>query len=231
MMILCNPQNPAGIIWDRATLARIGELCTKHGVLVVSDEIHCDLTDPGKEYIPFASVNETCRDNSITCIAPTKTFNLAGLQTSAIVVPNPWIRHKVWRGINTDEVAEPNVFAVTGAVAAFDQGADCWISCGITFMKIRKQSQNLWKIRYRICICCHRKQPIFCGWIAVRSRQTVRNLQIICARRPDFLFPTVSSTAGTEDPSVRLNIACPKATLLDGLARLKAGVLSYKEQR
>lgn len=56
MMILCNPQNPAGIIWDRATLARIGELCTKHGVLVVSDEIHCDLTDPGKEYIPFASV-------------------------------------------------------------------------------------------------------------------------------------------------------------------------------
>lgn len=212
MMILCNPQNPAGIIWDRATLARIGELCTKHGVLVVSDEIHCDLTDPGKEYIPFASVNETCRDNSITCIAPTKTFNLAGLQTSAIVVPNPWIRHKVWRGINTDEVAEPNVFGGDrGCEQHLTRGQTGWISCGITFMKIRKQSQNLWKIRYRICICCHRRQPIFCGWIAVRSRQTVRNLQIICARRPDFLFPTVSSTAGTEDPSCVLISPARKA--------------------
>lgn len=111
-MILCNPHNPIGKIWDKATLERIGVLCAKHHVIVLSDEIHCDLTDPGRGYIPFASVSDVCRDNSITCIAPTKTFNLAGLQTAAISVPNPVIRHKVWRGINTDEVAEPNAFAV-----------------------------------------------------------------------------------------------------------------------
>ncbi len=77
-MILCNPQNPAGNIWDRETLARIGALCKQYDVIVVSDEIHCDLTKPGTEYIPFASVDDTCRDISVTCIAPTKTFNLAG---------------------------------------------------------------------------------------------------------------------------------------------------------
>ena len=108
MLILCNPHNPVGTIWDRETLARVGELCWKHHVMVLSDEIHCDLTDPGCDYLPFASVSEHCRQNSITCIAPTKAFNLAGLQTSAVVVPDGVLRHKVWRALNTDEVAEPN---------------------------------------------------------------------------------------------------------------------------
>ena len=122
LMILCNPHNPIGKIWDRNTLAKIGHLCKKHNVVVLSDEIHCDLTDPDKEYVPFASVNEECKNNSITCVAPTKTFNLAGLQSAAIFVPNEVLRHKVNRGINTDEVAEPNCFATIAATAAFSKG-------------------------------------------------------------------------------------------------------------
>lgn len=98
LMLLCNPHNPIGKIWDSETLARIGELCGKHHVLVLSDEIHCDLTDPEYRYIPFASVSRACRDNSITCLAPTKAFNLAGLQTAAVMVPNPVLRHKLNRG-------------------------------------------------------------------------------------------------------------------------------------
>ena len=120
MLLLCNPHNPVGKIWDKDTLAKIGELCVKHHVLVLSDEIHCDITRPGKEYIPFASVSDSCKYNSITCVAPTKTFNLAGIQTSAVIVPNETIRHKVNRGLNTDEVAEPNVFAAIAPVAAFN---------------------------------------------------------------------------------------------------------------
>lgn len=108
------------------TLSRIGELCQKYHVIVVSDEIHCDLTEPGREYVPFASVSESCRDNSVTCIAPTKAFNIAGLQTAAVSIPNPVIRHKVWRGLNTDEVAEPNAFAIDVAVAAFTKG-EVWL--------------------------------------------------------------------------------------------------------
>ena len=124
MLILCNPHNPVGKIWDRETLARIGEICARQHVIVVSDEIHCDLTATGRGYIPFASVSDECRDNSVTCIAPTKAFNLAGLQTSAVVVPDRFLYNKVNRGLNTDEVAEPNSFAVQAAVAAFTRGAD-----------------------------------------------------------------------------------------------------------
>lgn len=126
LMILCNPHNPIGKIWDRDCLERVGELCWRHHVTVISDEIHCDLTDPGTAYVPFASVSEKCRVNSITCIAPTKAFNLAGLQTAAVVVPDPTLRHKVWRALNTDEVAEPNAFAVDAAIAAFTKGA-AWL--------------------------------------------------------------------------------------------------------
>ena len=135
LMLLCNPHNPVGKIWDRETLLRIGELCAKHHVLVLSDEIHCDLTDPGCEYVPFASVSEVCRKNSITCIAPTKTFNLAGLQTAAVMVPDPVIRHKLDRGLNTDEVAEPNAFAVGAAVAAFNKGEE-YGACGKQFIRL-----------------------------------------------------------------------------------------------
>lgn len=85
-----------------------------------------DLTEPGYEYVPFASVSEACAQNSITCIAPTKTFNLAGLQTAAVVVPNADLRHKIERALNTDEVAEPNAFAIDAAIAAFTQG-DEWL--------------------------------------------------------------------------------------------------------
>lgn len=114
-MILCNPHNPIGKIWNKETLQKIGELCAKYNVTVISDEIHCDLTYPGCSYVPFASVSDCCRNSSITCVAPTKAFNLAGLQTAAVIVPNPALRHKVWRGLNTDEVAEPNAFAITAA--------------------------------------------------------------------------------------------------------------------
>ncbi|MBR4467699.1 MAG: aminotransferase class I/II-fold pyridoxal phosphate-dependent enzyme, partial [Clostridia bacterium] len=92
LMILCNPHNPVGKIWDRETLARVGELCEKHHVTVVSDEIHCDVATPGKGYIPFASVNETCRRISVTLLSPAKAFNLASLHSAAVYVSDPFLR-------------------------------------------------------------------------------------------------------------------------------------------
>lgn len=122
MMILCNPQNPVGKIWSRNELAKIGELCAKHNVIVLSDEIHCDITEPGKSYIPFASVNDICKNNCIMAAAPTKTFNLAGLGTACAIVPDENLRHKIWRGINTDECGEPAAFSVQAAVSAYEKG-------------------------------------------------------------------------------------------------------------
>jgi cystathionine beta-lyase len=126
MMILCNPHNPIGRAWSKEELAKIGELCHKYNVVLLADEIRCDLVDPSLVYIPFSSVNEVCKNISITCSSPTKTFNLAGLHTSYIYISNPYLKHKVWRAINTDEVAEANIFAVTGATAAFTYGG-AWL--------------------------------------------------------------------------------------------------------
>ncbi len=126
LMIFCNPQNPVGRIWSKDELYKVGEICKRCGVTVLSDEIHCDLTDPEAEYVPFASVSETCREVSITAIAPTKAFNIAGLQTAAVAIPNLELRKKIWRALNTDEVAEPNSFAICVTEAAFNESED-WL--------------------------------------------------------------------------------------------------------
>ena len=126
LMILCNPHNPVGKIWSREELKKIGELAVKHGVRVISDEIHFPLSDPGKTCIPFASVSEDCRKNSVTCVSASKAFNLAGIGAACAIVPDPSLRHKVWRGINTDEVGEPNAFAISASIAAYTE-CDDWL--------------------------------------------------------------------------------------------------------
>lgn len=127
LMILCNPHDPAGIIWDREMLAGVGELCVKYHVTVIADENGCDLTAPGRSYIPFASVSENCRKNSITCISPAKAFNLAGLQTASVVVPDERLRHKVVRGLNTDAVASPNTFRQRRPLPPIPGGHPGWM--------------------------------------------------------------------------------------------------------
>lgn len=126
LMILCNPHNPIGKLWSEKELERIGELAYKHNVIILADEIHCDLVDPGKEYVPFARVNELNRQISITAVSQSKTFNTAGLQSACVIIPNQGIRENVYRGLNNDEVAEPNCFAVAATIAAFTKG-DQWV--------------------------------------------------------------------------------------------------------
>lgn len=97
-----------------------------HGVTVISDEIHSPITAPSKKYVPFASVSKTAEEISITCLAASKAFNIAGLQSSCLYIKNPFLRHKVWRGINTDEVGEPNIFATNANIAALNEGRE-WL--------------------------------------------------------------------------------------------------------
>lgn len=126
MLVLCNPHNPAGKVWARDELVKIGALCKRYGVTVLSDEIHCDLTEPNVEYTPFASASEECKSISVTCVAASKAFNLAGLQSAAVIIPDEGLRNKIVRGLNSDEVAEPNAFAVAATIAAFTKGGE-WL--------------------------------------------------------------------------------------------------------
>ena len=226
LMILCNPHNPIGKIWDKATLERIGALCAKHHVIVLSDEIHCDLTDPGRGYIPFASVSDVCRDNSITCIAPTKTFNLAGLQTAAISVPNPVIRHKVWRGINTDEVAEPNAFAVDVAIAAFTKGAD-WLDALRAYIYENKQYAVQYVKEQIPELEILPSEATYLLWIYCKDLPgNSREIAYRIRKKTGLFLSAGSGFSGDGDRFLRLNIACPRALLKDGMERLKRGVES-----
>ena len=219
LMILCNPHNPIGKIWDKATLERIGALCAKHHVIVLSDEIHCDLTDPGRGYIPFASVSDVCRGNSITCIAPTKTFNLAGLQTAAISVPNPVIRHKVWRGINTDEVAEPNAFAVDAAIAAFTKGAD-WLDALRAYIYENKQYAVQYVEEQIPEVEILPSEATYLLWIYCKDLPgNSREIEHRIRKKTGLFLSAGSGFSGDGDRFLRLNIACPRALLKDGMER------------
>ena len=227
LMILCNPHNPVGKIWSRGELERIGNLCKKHNVTVVSDEIHCDLTDPGKEYIPFASVNETCREISVTCIAPTKTFNIAGIQTAAVSVPNPVLRHKVWRGLNTDEVAEPNSFAVCAAVAAFNGGGE-WLDELRKYLFENKKTVREFISNQIPSLKVVPSEATYLLWIDISSvgRNSVDFARFLRKETGLFLSNGAQYGSGGEY-FLRMNVAYPRSRVLDGLERLKRGVDAY----
>ncbi len=126
LFILCSPHNPVGRVWTKEELVRIGEICLKHKVYVVSDEIHCDFVWKGFVHTPFATVSEEMRDISITCTAPSKTFNLAGMKTSNIFIPNPEIREKFKGVLSSWHCGEPAIFGLTACQAAYECG-ETWL--------------------------------------------------------------------------------------------------------
>lgn len=227
LMLLCNPHNPVGKIWDRETLAKIGELCARHHVLVLSDEIHCDMTDPGCEYVPFASVNEICRDNSVTCMAPTKTFGIPGLQTAAVMVPNPVLRHKVNRGLNTDEVAEPNAFAVGAAVAAFNRG-EAWLEELREYLFQNKQRVREFVKEKLSMIKVVPSNATYLLWLDCGTITEDAAELMSFIRKDSGLYLTEGEEYGACGRKfLRFNTACPRARLEEGLERLEKSVKAY----
>lgn len=125
VLLLSNPHNPGGIVWNRETLVRLADFCYKHRILVVSDEIHCDMALWGNKHIPFASVSAEAAACSITFGAPSKTFNIAGIVSSYAIVPNEEIRRPFYRWLEANELNEPTLFAPIATLAAFSQG-EAW---------------------------------------------------------------------------------------------------------
>lgn len=228
MLILCNPHNPVGKIWDRETLQRIGDMCRRYHVLVLSDEIHCDITKPGQNYTPFASVSENCRCNSITCVAPTKAFNLAGIQTAAVIVPDDNLRHKVNRGLNTDEAAEPNVFAAIAPSAAFILGGDWLDELKEYLWDNRRYAEEYIKNEIKGLYAVPAKAT-YLLWIDCKN--IIGNSTSLCRfiRSHSGLYLSDGSEYRNGDGFLRMNIACPRELLKDGLNRLRDSVKAYEE--
>ena len=128
VFLLCNPHNPAGRVWTREELTRMGDICLQHGVFVISDEIHCEFTMPGHTYTPFASISEDFAQHSAVCISPSKAFNIAGLQIANIIVKDDGIRQKVDKAININEVCDVNPFGVIALQAAYSEEGAAWLT-------------------------------------------------------------------------------------------------------
>lgn len=230
LMILCNPHNPIGKIWDKETLARIGELCSIYGVTVLSDEIHCDLTAPGKDYVPFSTVDKTCRNISVTCVAPTKAFNLAGIQTAAVYVENPILHHKMWRQLNTDEVAEPNAFAAGAAVAAFTQGEE-WLDELRTY---------IWENKAYVTSVIEEKIPqvhvvesdaTYLLWLDCTSLTDDSDALCGFIREKTGLYLASGKEYGTNGNGfLRMNVATSRLLVEDGTQRLLEGIAAWLEK-
>ncbi|MBO5813584.1 MAG: PatB family C-S lyase [Alistipes sp.] len=122
MLILANPHNPVGIMWSRETLSRLADFCHERGIIVISDEIHCDMALWGKQHIPFASVSDKAAECSITFGAPSKTFNIAGIVASYAIVPSEELRNKFFGWMSGNELNQPDIFAPIATIAAFEQG-------------------------------------------------------------------------------------------------------------
>lgn len=229
LMILCNPHNPIGKIWNKEELERIGELCLKYHVTIISDEIHCDLTAPGCTYVPFASISKICREISITCIAPTKAFNLAGLQTAAVVIPNETLRHKVWRGLNTDEIAEPNAFAVDAAVAAFTQGGS-WLDELCAYIFANKQRAEGFIKNELPQVEVVSSEATYLMWLNLDKMIGCGTEAARFIRDKTGLYISSGTQYGNGGENfLRMNVACPRSVLEDGLNRLKDGIVSYEQ--
>ena len=228
LMILCNPHNPAGVIWTKEQLADIGSLCAKYGVTVVSDEIHCDITEPGSDYMPFAAASSLNAQISVTCIAASKAFNIAGLQSAAVYAENAFLRHKVWRALNTDEVAEPNAFAIQATIAAFSEGGP-WLDSLRTYLAENRRYAEQCIARKLPHLYAVPAKATYLLWLDCSALTDDTDALAAHIRKETGLYVSAGGQYGKDGNAfLRINLACPKSRLQDGMERLCRGIQSYE---
>ena len=223
LMMLCNPQNPVGKIWSREDLDRILELCKKHDVIVISDEIHCDLTDPGVKYNPFKSA-----DNVIRCLSPSKSFNIAGFQSSVIETVNSELLDKIKTQMNIDNSGACNVFATTAVIAAYNESED-WLDELREVLYENKQTVKEYLESELPIIKLVECDATYLLWLDCSALNTQSKVLSEFLRENQGLFLSAGSDFGEcGDNFLRMNIACPEELLLQGLDKLKAGVTALE---
>lgn len=224
VLILANPHNPAGIVWDVDTLSRLADFCSERGIIVISDEIHCDMAHKGVKHHPFASVSERAANCSITFGAPSKTFNIAGIVSSYCVVPNEELRRPFFEWLDANELSEPTIFSPIATIAAFKYGEEWrrqmleYIEANIDFV------DNFLKTRIPQ-IKALRPQASFLIWLNCRAlnldHDALNRLFVDGAR----LALNDGEMFGREGRGfMRMNIASPRAVLQDALERLEKAV-------
>lgn len=220
LFLLCSPHNPVGRVWTKEELQKLGELCDRYHVFVVADEIHCELVYEGHDYTPFASLSERFRQNSVTCVSPSKAFNLAGLQIANIIAADEGVRRRIDRAININEVCDVNPFGVIATIAAYNEGG-AWLDA------LRKY---LWENYEYLCRFFEQRLPqypvlplegTYLVWIDCRASSIGSDATTLRLQEEQKLMVNSGTLYGPGGEGfIRLNIACPRTLLADGLERI-----------
>ncbi len=221
VLLLCNPHNPTGRVWSKEELERINDICLKHAVKVVSDEIHCELVMPGHRYQPFAAVSEACRQNCVALNSPSKSFNIAGLQTANIVCANPEWRRRLDRAININEVCEINPFGNVALMAAYNESED-WIDQLNAYIwgnyQLLCQFVETHIPQWKVC----RMEGTYLPWVDVTAGG--EEAEVLCQRLLDkarvWLNPGTMYGPESGRGYVRINLACQRKRLEEALERI-----------
>lgn len=226
LLLLCNPHNPVGRVWTRQELRRIGEICIRNRVLVVADEIHCELVFSGHVYIPFASISEDFREHSVTCISPSKAFNLAGLQIANIVAADTDVRMKIDKAININEVCDVNPFGVEALIAAYNRGED-WLEELKHYLSVNYNYLRAYFDEYFPEFPVVMLEGTYLVWVDCRGLGlSSREITDILLEKEKIRVNSGSLYGEAGEGFIRLNIACPREKLIEGLNRLKRGLKS-----
>lgn len=224
-MLLCNPHNPTGRVWSKNELSRIGEICIRNGVTVISDEIHGELVFSGHTYTPFASLSEEFLCHSVTCTSPSKAFNIAGLQIANIVCAYAEMRAKIDRAININEVCDVNPFGVTATIAAYNKG-EKWLLQLLNYLQQNYLYMKGFCSKYLSQFPIIVPEGTYLVWMDCRvlglpseilEEQLADNAQ---------LWLNAGNMYGPDGEGfMRWNIACPRTLLAEGLKRFLNFVL------
>ena len=227
LLLLCNPHNPSGRVWTREELQRIGDICIKNNVIVVSDEIHCEIVHPGYKYIPFASISEEFQKHSVTCISPSKAFNIAGLQIANIIVENDEWRRRIDKAININEVCDVNPFGVIATIAAYNEGGE-WLDELLKYIHANYLFFKEYCEKYFPQFPVAPLEGTYLAWMDCRSLRVPSEQLEEDIMAKEKLWLNAGSMYGKEGEGfMRWNLACPRQFVEEGLKRFA----EYMEKR
>lgn len=223
LFILCNPHNPVGRAWTEDELRRIGDICLRHNVVVVADEIHADFARAGHVHVPYASLGERYAKSAVVCTAPSKTFNLAGLQLSNIFIPNPDLRAAFRRTLDRTGYDEPSVFGVVATQACYEQGGE-WLD----------ELKGVLDENYAVLEAAVSRMPgvklvplesTYLPWLDCRGLGLNDDELKRLVENDAKLWLDMGTMFGPEGAGfVRVNLASPKAMIEDACSRLERAV-------
>ena len=210
IFLLCNPHNPVGRVWTRDELLRMNDICLRHGVMVITDEIHCELVMPGYKYTPFASVSEDCLHNSVTCNSPSKSFNTAGLQIANIICDNSETRQRIDRAININEVCDVNPLGVEALIAAYNECED-WIDQLNEYLYGNYQALKDFIAKRHPDWKVSRLEGTYLVWVDIRATgMTSDQMTEWLLKEKHILVNSGTMYGEAGEGFIRINIACPR---------------------